>query len=196
MTSGFVVIDEFGGDVMVWSVYKHTTPSGKVYIGITSKEPKYRWNSGHGYRKCKGFWNAIVKYGWNNIRHEILYQGLTKIQAEQVERDLIKLYQSTDSRFGYNIMPGGDVTQGVPAWNKGLPKELQPQYGKPKSKTQREKIAKTLSKPVLCVELNVVFDSSQDASKTLNVQFSNISRCLHGRGQTAGGYHWRWANAQ
>ena len=26
-------------------VYKHTTPSGKVYIGITSRKPKERWDS-------------------------------------------------------------------------------------------------------------------------------------------------------
>lgn len=176
-----------------WSVYKHTTPSGKVYIGITSKTPQQRWNSGHGYRKCKAFWNAIVKYGWQNIQHEVLYEGLTKYQAEALEKELITKYRSTDCRFGYNIMPGGDVTQGVPAWNKGLPKELQPQFGKTKSKEQREKIAKTLSKAIICVETETLYESAQIASKELGIHFSNISRCLHGRGHTAGGYHWRWA---
>lgn len=84
---------------------------------------------------------------------------------------------------------------GKPSWNKGLPKELQPQYGKPKSKEQREKISKALSKPIYCVELNKVFDSAQQASKELGVAFPNISHCLHGRRQKAGGYHWRWADA-
>ena len=78
------------------------------------------------------------------------------------------------------------------AWNKDLPKELNPLTGKPKSKETKDKISKALSKPILCVELNRVFESAQDASKELNIQFSNISRCLHGRGHTAGGYHWRW----
>lgn len=176
-----------------WSVYVHTVPNGKVYVGITSKEPKTRWNYGHGYKKCKRFWNAIVKYGWQNIKHDILYNGLTKVEAEDIERKLIAEYNSTDQRYGYNILPGGDVTVGIPAWNKGLPKELQPHYGKEMPFEQRKKIAKTLSKPVECVELSLVFESAQVASKTLNVQFSNISRCLHGRGYTAGGYHWRWA---
>lgn len=179
-----------------WSVYIHTTPNGKVYIGITSKDPKARWNSGHGYRKCKRFWNAIVKYGWDNIKHDVWYDNLTKREAEDIERKLIAEYQSTNPEFGYNILPGGDVTQGVPAWNKGLPKECQPHYGKPMPKEQREKIAKTLSKPVECVELNMVFDSSQIASKILNIHFANISRCLHGRCHTAGGYHWRWINVE
>ena len=26
-----------------WIVYKHTSPSGKVYIGITSNSPEKRW---------------------------------------------------------------------------------------------------------------------------------------------------------
>lgn len=44
-------------------IYKHTAPNGKVYIGMTSKNPQERWDSGHGYRKHKYFWNAIKKYG-------------------------------------------------------------------------------------------------------------------------------------
>lgn len=195
MISGLFLTERYGGDTMGWFVYKHTTPSGKVYIGITSKSPKRRWNSGHGYKHCKGFWNAIVKYGWQNITHEVLYDGLTKEEAERYERELIKSHRSTDCRFGYNILPGGDATQGVPAWNKGLPKELQPQYGKPKTHETKCKIAKSLSKPIVCVETNIVYESTQEASKQLGIQFANISRCLHGRSYTAGGYHWRWLNA-
>lgn len=28
---------------MGYSVYKLTSPNGKVYIGITSKKPEYKW---------------------------------------------------------------------------------------------------------------------------------------------------------
>ena len=193
MINGLYLIDDCAGDTMDWTVYKHTTPSEKVYIGITSKEPKRRWNSGHGYRQCKGFWNAIQKYGWNNIRHEILYTDLTKEEAERLEKESIEKYNSTNPKYGYNILSGGDATKGIPAWNKGLSKEFQPQYGKTKPIPVREKIAKTLSKPVKCIELDTIFESTQEASKTLNIQFTNISRCLHGRCHTAGGYHWGWA---
>lgn len=34
-----------------YTVYKHTSPSGKVYIGITKKKPEYRWNHGRGYKE-------------------------------------------------------------------------------------------------------------------------------------------------
>lgn len=33
----------------MYIVYKHTTPCGKVYIGITSKTPSQRWQNGKGY---------------------------------------------------------------------------------------------------------------------------------------------------
>jgi group I intron endonuclease len=50
---------------------------------------------------------AIRKYGWRNIRHEILMTGLTKEQAENVEIMLIKALHLTERKCGYNIANGG-----------------------------------------------------------------------------------------
>lgn len=55
-------------------VYRHTSPSGKVYIGITSRQPEQRWLNGNGYKDSPKFYNAIKKYGWDNFNHEILFQ--------------------------------------------------------------------------------------------------------------------------
>ena len=66
-------------------VYKHTSPSKKVYIGITSNAPEKRWKNGKGYELCTAFNRAIKKYGWEQISHEILYSGLSKKQAEAKE---------------------------------------------------------------------------------------------------------------
>lgn len=55
-----------------WILYRHTSPSGKVYIGITSKSVNKRWNGGRGYKTCIYFYNAILKYGWDNIKHELM----------------------------------------------------------------------------------------------------------------------------
>lgn len=90
-------------------VYKHVSPSNKVYIGITSQKPSKRWGNGYGYKKCPAFYNAINKYGWENIRHEILYSGLSKQKAEEYEILLISHYKSNDPSFGYNIENGGNV---------------------------------------------------------------------------------------
>ena len=88
-------------------VYKHTFPNKKIYIGITSLNPKNRWESGSGYAKQKFMHNAITKYGWNNIKHEILFINLTKEEAEQKEKELIAYYKSNIKEYGYNIDNGG-----------------------------------------------------------------------------------------
>lgn len=61
-----------------YCIYRHTSPSGKVYIGITSKNPNIRWQNGTGYVKCTLFHKAILKYGWDAIKHEILFCNLSK----------------------------------------------------------------------------------------------------------------------
>lgn len=88
-------------------VYKHTSPSGKVYIGITSLDVHRRWRSnGEGY-KGQPFYNAIKKYGWENISHEILFKNLTEEEAKLMEQMYIALYDSTNSKYGYNAHFGG-----------------------------------------------------------------------------------------
>ncbi len=87
-------------------VYKHTAPSGKSYIGITSNNPLYRWQNGLGYTGQPKFYKAIKKYGWDNISHEILEEGLTKEQACEKEIAYIKQYDSFNN--GYNASAGGE----------------------------------------------------------------------------------------
>lgn len=85
-------------------VYKHTSPSNKIYIGITKFDPKYRWlNNGRGYKNQTIFFNAIIKYGWINFKHEILYKNLSKQEALDKEEELIKFYKSFDRNYGYNV---------------------------------------------------------------------------------------------
>lgn len=88
-------------------VYKHTSPSNKVYIGITIN-PKKRWSKSH-YKYNEHFNNAINKYGWDNFKHEILFSGLTVDEAKQKEIELIAYYDSTNPSKGYNISLGGDI---------------------------------------------------------------------------------------
>lgn len=90
-----------------YSVYIHTSPNNKRYIGI-SKHPKDRWDYGHGYKQNTYFWNAIKKYGWNNFKHEIVFVGLTENEAKHKEIMLIKKYKSNNRQYGYNHTIGGD----------------------------------------------------------------------------------------
>lgn len=92
----------------MYVVYKHTTPSGKVYIGITCRKPEERWENGSGYKGNKHFYRAIQRYGWSNIRHEIVADGLTKAQACAMEIKLIAEYDATNPDKGYNRSTGGE----------------------------------------------------------------------------------------
>lgn len=87
-----------------YSVYMHTFPNGKRYVGITRQEVEKRWQKGNGYKKQK-IYEDIVFYGWDNIKHEVLYENLSRVEAQQIEINLIKEYDCIEN--GYNISFGG-----------------------------------------------------------------------------------------
>ena len=65
-----------------YTIYIHKNKiNNKVYIGQTSQNPKKRWDNGRGYQSSPKFYNAILKYGWDNFEHIILYTNLTLEQA-------------------------------------------------------------------------------------------------------------------
>lgn len=92
-----------------WVIYKHTSPDGKVYIGMTcATNPEYRWSKGMKYKDQPNFFRAIVKYGWDNFTHEIMLRDLEYEEACEAEKRLIAEYNSCDRHFGYNVSPGGE----------------------------------------------------------------------------------------
>lgn len=99
-------------------MYVHIFPNKKRYFGITSKKPKNRWENGSGYDKNRQpvIYNAIRKYGWENIKHIILYENLNFVEACDKERMLIAKFKTNCSRygndFGYNMTDGGEGTLG------------------------------------------------------------------------------------
>lgn len=95
----------------LWTIYEHTSPSGKVYIGITSKKHvTERWSGGKGYIHCKLFYKAILKYGWDNIKHRVIATGLGEGTAKNMEKDFIAFYK--ERGISYNITDGGDGALG------------------------------------------------------------------------------------
>lgn len=104
-----------------YKVYIHTCPNGKKYVGITRRNVKDRWQSGHGYKSNSRFYNAILKYGWGNIKHEILFDGLTQEEAYKLEIEMIALNESNNPNYGYNQTEGGENICVSAPNNKPLP---------------------------------------------------------------------------
>lgn len=97
-----------------YCVYLHTvnkTVSGynykKYYVGITNNI-KRRWAYNGANYKGQIFYRAIEKYGWDNIKHTILYDNLTKEEAMQKEKEMIIKYHSKLGDRGYNVTDGGE----------------------------------------------------------------------------------------
>lgn len=97
---------------MSFFVYIHTCPNGKRYVGVTTqKSPESRWRDGKGYPHNEHFQSAIQKYGWGDIIHEVFETKSTELMCLW-EKILIYYHKTTDRRYGYNKMGGGDQMSG------------------------------------------------------------------------------------
>lgn len=91
-----------------YKVYCHKNIyNGYMYIGITSRTLKLRWGNGDSqYRKCVCFYEALRKYGWDSFEHLVLYEGLSKKEAETKETELIR--ENIAKGISYNIREDND----------------------------------------------------------------------------------------
>lgn len=185
-------------------VYRHKTPNGKVYIGQTRNTPHDRWKNGLGYtcHKHGFFWKAILKYGWENIRHEILMEGLSKEDADRFERLFIFLYQSDQREYGYNARGGGTSgyvynEQSRRNISEGLKKHYE-KNGKPDTSKARRVLQAKQSRKIAQYDLDgnkiAVYDSAMAAEEATGVTHQRINQCLCvERVKSTGGYMWRYA---
>ena len=101
-TYGEDVFKVVSNETNLYKVYLLTFPNEKVYVGITSQDEKTRWNNGEGYIENQVMYNDILKYGWINIKKNILYRDLTFEEAREKEKELIINYKSHLRKYGYN----------------------------------------------------------------------------------------------
>lgn len=192
-----------------YCVYRHTSPDGKVYIGMTSIRPTHRWWRGKGYKDNPLLTADVEKYGWDAFSHEIIRGGLTKEQAQAAEVALIRRHRSRDKARGYNIGKGGAYS---PASYEGRKRISQANTGnrnktsgtcayKPIYKVDltEEQIEKYIDanaqkRAVRCVETGEVFRSTREVERQLHISHSGVARCCNGtpRYKTHGGYHWEY----
>ena len=202
-------------------VYRHTSPSGKIYIGITFRNPKVRWGkNGIYYKSNIKFYNAILKYGWDNIKHEVLLSKCTKEEAIVFEKLLIAHYKGLN--ISYNIADGGEGSTGVhrskefceeqsermkERW-KNNPKPLLNKRTRKGVKQSIEAIRKR-STEVMQFSLEgkyiATYLSTTEAARSIGVSVKAIRNCCaggyycHSRGtwvnvNQSGGFIWKYKN--
>lgn len=181
-------------------VYMHENRvNGKKYIGITSGNPYKRWANGTGYYRNKHFSDAIRKYGWDAFDHKILYTGLTKQEACEMEQTLIAKYDTQNRDVGYNITNGGEHFKHTEE-SKRLMSERRKGLGRKKRTAEQIENMKAAHKggadkrPVRCVDTGDVYMCINDASRATGINKKGISSCCRHipHYNTAGGKRWEF----
>jgi group I intron endonuclease len=98
-------------------VYCLTSPSGKRYVGvglglggIADRWRKYRGKPS-GIKKQTRLSGALLKYGADSFKFEVILETDDIEKALNVERQLIALWNLTNSKYGYNILTGSNQTR-------------------------------------------------------------------------------------
>lgn len=95
-------------DKKIGYIYVHTNKiNGKKYVGKTIQEPSRRFRNGESYKSCTNFYRAIMKYGWSNFDHEVIFTVLDISQMNNIEEHFIKSL-NTLAPNGYNLVTYDD----------------------------------------------------------------------------------------
>jgi hypothetical protein len=143
-------------------VYRATSPSGKIYIGVTSKTLTARRKSHMSAATSRRGWgnrfrHAVRKYGVE-LRWEVLEDGLqTHETALEREAHWIGVFGSDDPARGYNANKGG---QGP---SRSVAEQLQISNAHP--------VLRSDGRP---------FISVREAAKTMGLTEDKVGRALRG----------------
>ena len=192
-----------------YKVYIHKFPNGKAYIGITRQEPKLRWGGGNWYARNEYMYRAIKKYGCENIEHIVLFDGLSKNDACEIEKELIKKHKTNNKNFGYNIESGGQCSSLAESTKQKLREvhtgKRASEETKDKMSASRkrflsenpeyyqknlenimcavEKAAELKRKSVIQYDLDgnflAVWNSTREAERVLGIYHSHIAKCCN-----------------
>ena len=201
-----------------YTVYMHILPNGKKYVGVTRCMLNKRWGKGRGYWSNKYFKRAIDKYGWDNVQHAILYMRLTKEEAEQKEKELIKRFKTSDRRFGYNIESGGSLHKEVSLETREILRQRSTGkrasvetrrkmseshrgekchfFGQKETEEHKQHLREIKSKKVAQMDCcgNVVqeYPSMTEAAAQFGVTRQAIYASCNGNGYKCKGYYWKF----
>ncbi len=163
-----------------YRVYVHIVPNGKRYVGSTTLPWSRRWQRGMNYNNSPEFIADVKKFGWDSLKHR-LYDNSSELytleEANEMERGLIKLWETTNSDKGYNKESGGFTDYEI-------------------GHLTRDKMSAAKFRPVIQYTPNGhyvdEYVSIEDAAKITGITRTGISNVLAGRTKTSGRYTWRY----
>lgn len=159
-----------------YTVYIHITPSNKFYVGLTSMNVKKRWINGNGYKQNIYFTNAIKKYGWENIKHEIIASNLNKKEAENFEILIINNLKSNEKKYGYNIKFGGSSTKHSEETKLKMSENHANFFGENNPN----------ARAVICINNGDIISNIKEASIKYKTFQNTIFKCCNGELMSAG----------
>ena len=168
----------------MYTVYQHRNLSnGKSYIGMTSLEPKKRWNNGLGYKFNPQMWSDIQNSDWNtNWEHNILGKFEDKQEALNIEEMFIWLFDSTNE--GYN-------TSSYSSHHCNHSKETKRKMSEAQTGNHNRP-----QKPVLQFSKNGEFiaeyQSIIEAERQTGCYQTSICQCCKGNRKSTGGFIWKY----
>lgn len=192
-----------------YSVYGHVNiTNGKWYVGMTSQNPKHRWNNGKGYENNHPkMWNDIRESDWNtDWIHTVFDTFNNREDALDYEAFLIDMFDTIEN--GYNISSyGGTSYKRTEETKKKMSEskigEKHHMYGKHLSEETKKKLSESMignhNKPKKSVlqftkegELIAEYPSTREAERKTGYSQSSISKCCKGKYKSAGGYIWKY----
>ena len=203
----------------MYTVYQHKNlKNGKSYIGMTSLEPKYRWDNGLGYKNQPKIWSDIQNSDWNkDWEHNILGQFENKDEALNVEEMFIWLFDSTNEGYNTSAYSSHSCKHSKESKRKmseaktgitlseehkkkiseALSGEKAYWYGKHFSEEHRKKISQSKGgRGILQFSKNGEFiaeyPSLVEAERNTGCDNCSICNCCKGNRKSAGGFIWRY----
>lgn len=198
-------------------IYKITNlVNNKVYIGQTRRSVEERWRDHCTLTKSKHkslIRLAIAKYGQDSFKVEIIDFCSSLDELNIKEQTRIEEFSSL-SPNGYNLDLGGrsKIVHEESRKKMSLAKlgKSNPHTEQSKKKlslikfgvkfTENHKLALSKArkdkKQVKCINNGVIYSSTCDAAKALNLTTQNISQCLHGKRKSTHGFQFEAVNAK
>jgi len=127
-------------------IYKVIGPTGKVYIGQTTRTLNRR-KADHAFRAKKQdrretFQIALLHEGFNNFMWEQIDTADDKEELDRKEKQWIAHYQSDNLLFGYNTFEGGSNSKHTPETRRKISEAMKGKgKGIQKSEKHRLKIS-------------------------------------------------------